>query len=1099
MAALRFAENYYSFRATEQVFQSSLVAQSPNQAALAAIEAKLVEANNNFLGRRYQEAISAYNQAAALIYAQIRPPFPSSVYVDYSALPRDPGLFDVILSASLEWMNLMPINDPGLGVRPRVPVNPGLIGDAAKFERVGIVSTKLSDERAMNATADFQLSQTYTELGNTKAAEFFSKRASDSDVNTVKILKETSANKASTVSEPPPPGIIERFLRATGIIRATPAPVVVADTRPPATIIVAAPMARGGGSGASSTAVILGSPPASLPAAMTAARSFGTLIDGKVLAFTWTAGDGPPLAQIRKDYYEARVSATSLTALSQNSRMRSDVALDLPHAYYYVVPLGLAECYHALGDFAQAETKYFAAASYQYLNALIEAPYLWQRIATLYLDWGNSLFRNDQAPDALPIYLRVVGLNSTVPTSALFTTASLRPGADVARTVIANLDNVLTLTVNPLIAAVIVDVHQQLLKVQGGLDFWGFWAPTVPIWTFEYLQNATINFTQLAINAERDVVNFWDRADQATLTRQQIAQGASQAAAEVQAAQLQANAASAEAAAYTAALDLAQQRAADATANANEYASNSALSIQLQAASSQVSGGADGNYDEINGYADRILAGQGLQDIQTGTLSASLQLAGSRLNRQYEVDSLRRQATEMTLARNQAQAERTAANARVAAANAGVNVARLRAQGAQQLLDTFDDQFFTPDVWYRMGQTMWRLYRRYLDMALRTAKLMQAAYNFETDQSLRLIKTDYSTDEVKGFLGAESLLADVQTFTYDLITSQLSKPQPVRQTISLAERYGFAFENQLRKTGAMNFETRIDDFDSYYPGTYSGRIERVEVEVDGIVPVRGISGTLTNSGISAYRTPASLWLDPATSGLKYRVQSREALVISDYAERQDALLLSNDQRMMRIFQGAGLASTWILELPKAVNDINYDALTDVRLVFYYKARFDPDLRARVLTQLASRPGINARERGIPLRWIYPDAFYRFQDTGTLAFSLRASDFRSNETNPIITSIGVLVVTDGSVAGSGLRVALATPTQAAVTAQTDATGDFVSAAGNAWAPLAAGSAVGNYAISLSAADNPTLVLDGRLTLTPIVNIVLVLGYSFTPRA
>lgn len=1096
MAAPLFAENYYSFRDTAFAINPSLVAQSPSQATLAAIEAKLVEANNDFLGRRYQEAIIAYNQAAVLIYAQIRPAFPTNIYVDYEALPRDPGLFDPLLSASLEWMNIVPIHNPAPGVGPRVPVERGLLGETIKFEKAGVVSTRLSDERAINASADFQLAQSFTESGNTKAADFFNKRATDSDANTVKLLSAAATKKDAPAAEPPP-GIFERVLRATGLIRPLPAPVAVADTRPP-TIVVASPISRANASAASTAVVTAESRSTALPPAITSERSFGTMVDGELRTFNWAAGDGPSVAQVRSDYYERRITATSLTALNKDRKALPDVAIDLPHAYYYVVPLGLAECYHALGDFARAESKYFQAASYQYLNALIEAPYLWQRIATLYLDWGNSLFRDDQAVDALPIYLRVVGLDAAVPTSALYTTASLRPGADVARTVIANLDNVLSLAVNPLIAAVVVEVHQQLLKIRGGLDFWGFWTATVPIWTFEYLQNAATNFTQLAINAERDVVNFWDRADQSTLTRQQIAQGVSQAAAEVQAAQLQANATSAEASAYSAALALAQQRATDAAANAAEYASKSALSIQLQAISSQVGGGEDGNWDEINGFADRLLAGQGVSGARS-TLSASAQLAASRLNRQYEVDSLNRQATEMSLARNQAQAELAAANARIAAANAAVNVASLRAQGAQQLLDTFDDQFFTPDVWYRMGQTMWRLYRRYLDMALRTAKLMQAAYNFETDQSLRLIKTDYSTDEVKGFLGAESLLADIQTFTYDLITSQLSKPQPVRQTISLAERYGFAFENQLRETGSMNFETRIDDFDSYYPGTYAGRIERVEVEVEGILPVRGISGTLTNSGISSYRTPASLWLDPETSGLKYRVQSRESLVISDYAERQDALLLSTDQRMMRVFQGAGLASTWTLELPKAVNDFDFDTLTDVRLTFYYKARFDPELRTRVLTQLASRPGINARERGIPLRWIYPDAFYRFQDTGTLGFALRASDFRRNETSPIITSIGVLVATDGSVAPSGLNVALATPTQAAVTAQTDAAGAFVSAAGNAWAPLAAGSAVGNYAISINAADNPGLVVDGQLTLTPIVNIALILGYSYTPRS
>ena len=152
---------------------------------------------------------------------------------------------------------------------------------------------------------------------------------------------------------------------------------------------------------------------------------------------------------------------------------------------------------------------------------------------------------------------------------------------------------------------------------------------------------------------------------------------------------------------------------------------------------------------------------------------------------------------------------------------------------------------------------MFRLYRRYLDMALKTALLMQQAYNFETDQSLRFIRKDYSTEEVKGLLGADALMADIQSFTYDLITSTTGKSQPVRQTISLAQRYAFLFERQFRRTGVMEFETRIDDFDYVYPGTYAGRIESVGVEVVGLVPPNGVSGNLTNSGVSAYRTPAS--------------------------------------------------------------------------------------------------------------------------------------------------------------------------------------------------------------------------------------------------
>ena len=172
-------------------------------------------------------------------------------------------------------------------------------------------------------------------------------------------------------------------------------------------------------------------------------------------------------------------------------------------------------------------------------------------------------------------------------------------------------------------------------------------------------------------------------------------------------------------------------------------------------------------------------------------------------------------------------------------------------------MNAFDAQPFSPNDWSLMSTGIFQLYRRYLDMALVTALLMQKAYNFETDQQVQFIKSDYSSNEIKGLLAADALMADVQNFSYDLITSNAGKPQPVRQTLSLASRYPYAFESQFRKTGVMESETAMEDFDFQYPGIYAGRIAAVEVEVDGLVPPSGLSGTLMNNGISTYRVPSS--------------------------------------------------------------------------------------------------------------------------------------------------------------------------------------------------------------------------------------------------
>jgi hypothetical protein len=1072
-----FLENVYSFR-----FDVSSLLVRPigaNQAQLEAITQALDRANSLYNQRHYQDAIASYQAVGDLVYALLVPGWPIRV----SPIPRplDAKLFTPLLSASAEWLNVIGPDPVDPAVRGRIAPDPAVIGASAAFAELGIRTAELASPVSRSAAADLLFAQRFAAQGNTAAASFFLQRSVATDAVAASSLLP-AAHSAGPLH--------------TAVV--APAGVEVTHTVPAAPAVPAAVPAI--------TVEMLAAPDLVLKPATTSDRTVGMVVQGKPVQFAWKGGEAPPIQAVADQYYDARIRASSLVDLVPVVAATSDVALNLPHIYYYVVPLGLAECYHALGDYAAAQAAYLQAASYQFLHPTIEAPFLWQRLASLYLDWGNTLFKADQPTDALPIYQNVMNPDGSTPASTLYTVASLKPGADAARTTLQNMAAIIAdpskttaLGLNPITTGILLDIHQQLVKIAGGLDFWGHWHSTVPIWTFDYLQSVAINFAQLAINAERDMIAYWERADAGQLTRLQLSTGVAQAQADRQAAAMQAAAAAAEARAYADGLALANTRAANATANASEYASTSAQAIVHQALSTQLSGGDDGDASQLNAYADRMTSGPYSLSDSRGTLSAAEVLSAARLNREYEVDSMRRQAQEFALAATQAQAELNAANARTAAANAAVASAQCRADGAQQLLDTFDNAHFTPEVWQRLGQAQSQLYQRYLSMATKIAKLMQQAYNFETDQSLALIHSDYSTGITDGLLGGEALLADVQSFTYELITTQTSKPQPIRQTISLANDYPFLFETQFRKTGTIAFDTRIDDFDSLYPGTYAGRITAVEVAVDGIVPASGISGTLENSGISAYRLPSAA-VTPGNAGLKFRVQPREVLVLSDYAIRNDALELPDDSRMMKIFQGAGVASSWTLSLPKGINDIDYGALTDVRITFYYKSRFDPALRDTVLAQLAARPGFTSRQRGIPLRWLYPDAFFQFQNTGRLDLSLAASDFPYDQRAPVLTDIGVQVATDRTVPAAGLKVALATPAHAAtVMATLDANGGFSSAATNAWAPLVGGTAIGDYALVITAADNPTLVKNGALVLAPVITIGLLIGYSFTPRA
>ena len=1074
MAAKYEAQLAYSYRRETAVLATvDLTAQSAaDSAVLAQVDAMLAAAASAYNERRYDDAVGSYLTARDLLWKQL---YPLTTLDENRAWQTD--LVRTLVSYSAEWLNVLPVEQATAGVRPRelTPV------DAPVY---GLLSAA-TNAKGTAAVADYELSQTLQIAGNAASAKFFADRAAQEAPDLIKQITAVNAPAAPPASSP-----------ASDPIHAV-GPVLHehAVTELPATNLLGA-VGRVGTISAVRTgsigAILAGSTPVVVPPQLTVdQRVYSVAINGAAQNVSWTAGQAPPIDSIIGAIYQSRINATELPDVLIKPVTAADVAIAIAHAWYYESALGLAECYHAMGAYSDAETWYLRAASYAYLNTAIEAPFVWTHLAQLYLDWGNSYFRDGDAQTAVGSYENVLKLDNSAPASQLYTVGGLQAPANDARTLIASIANPTAVDVNPAIATVILDVQAQLAKISGGLDFWGHWAQNVPIWTFDYLQSVAVNFCQLAIGAERDAMTFWEKADSGTLTRTQLAQNVGLSQAELGAANQQVTAAAAEASAYQDAQNVAQLRANDANANATEYTNQSAQWIIHSALQAQLGGGDDGDASQLNQLADQMMSGSYSLSGSRATLGAAESLTSARLQRDYEIDTMQRQAAELQASVTQAAAEVTAANARTAAARASAYAAALRVTQSQQLLAAFDNQRFTPDVWNVLGNTIEALSDRYLGWALEIAKRMQRAYNFENDVELQVIRPDYTSSEVHGLLASDALMADIQSFTYDLVTSVAPKPQPLKQTISLATRYPFLFETQLRATGTMDFQTDLDDFDSVYPGTYAGRVEHVEVAVDGIIPARGLSGALTNAGISHYRTPS-------TSGgtVKHRVQNRETQILSDFDVRVDALVDKADPRQLGIFEGAGLASTWTLALPPEVNELDFNSLLDVRLTFTYRARFDPELRSSVVTELAGRPSIDQRQRPFPLRWVFADAFFAFYANGVLDFALGTGDFAATETKPVLTDLSLVAATTPHAKAGGVVLTVTAPGAAPISVTTAADGTVPASA------LAGGvtgqSAIGRYRIELDAADNPGWVTGGALDLSAFDNIALVVGYSFTPR-
>ena len=100
-----------------------------------------------------------------------------------------------------------------------------------------------------------------------------------------------------------------------------------------------------------------------MPVSVAQHRTLGVIVDNQAVHFSWDLGQGPPLQTVQSTVFQRRISLTALPDILLWPLLPSDFALSLPHDYYYAIPLAIAECYHALGDFAQAETLYFQAVS----------------------------------------------------------------------------------------------------------------------------------------------------------------------------------------------------------------------------------------------------------------------------------------------------------------------------------------------------------------------------------------------------------------------------------------------------------------------------------------------------------------------------------------------------------------------------------------------------------------------------------------------------------------------------------------------------------------------------------------------------------------
>jgi hypothetical protein len=335
-----------------------------------------------------------------------------------------------------------------------------------------------------------------------------------------------------------------------------------------------------------------------------------------------------------------------------------------------------------------------------------------------------------------------------------------------------------------------------------------------------------------------------------------------------------------------------------------------------------------------------------------GKTAASALDKGAQLARQQGSYTHRKDNWDQAAAEAQIQIQQT--NAQLASAQLALQIALQNQANHQEQIDNIQQQIdfltnkFTSQALYdwmigQLADTYFQSYR----LAYNLCKRVERCYRYELgipDSSF--IQFGYWDSLRKGLLAGETLNHDLRRMQSSYL-DQNSRRFETSRFISLSVLDPQALL-RLVETGACDFDLPESLFDNDYPGHYQRHLVRASLTV--IYPTPGkfdnVKGTLTLARNSV-RVSTDLGSGyPRQAGADPRFVDQYAAVpqkiVLGNAQDDPGLFLTSinnnlsDQRYVP-FEGAGVISSWHLDLPAANNEIDLTAVGDVIIHLYYTA------------------------------------------------------------------------------------------------------------------------------------------------------------------
>lgn len=307
---------------------------------------------------------------------------------------------------------------------------------------------------------------------------------------------------------------------------------------------------------------------------------------------------------------------------------------------------------------------------------------------------------------------------------------------------------------------------------------------------------------------------------------------------------------------------------------------------------------------------------------------------------------------------------------------------------ADELYDFYKNKFTNLGLYNYMASTLNRLYRDAYNIAYDLAKQAERAYRFEQFDDEIYIQADNWQFNRAGLLAGERLMMQLQELEKKVIDGNVRQPE-ITQTFSLAMLSPLQLLN-LRQTGSCTISIPEIACEVLYPGQYRRIIKSVRITIPCV------AGQYTN--ISARLTLRKGSIEPEDKAPVEELLVAKNTSISASSANNDGGVFDlnfRDERYLP-FEGAGVISEWLLELPAHIRAFNYDTISDVLLHISYSAyegnREDAEnALSSLVTTYAATDGFY---RLISLRYEFPEALYKLfsQAAQTTSFDLTTAHF-----------------------------------------------------------------------------------------------------------